>query len=91
MAREYEYGPTGGLFDFNRDGKLNFFEKNMEFEFMESFLKEDEDDEEDGIDLDSLDEFDPDLDELEDDDFEDADELEDDDFENEDDFGDDIF
>ncbi len=81
MAREYEYGPTGGLFDYNRDGKLDFFEKTMELEFMESFLKEDEDDVYDGIDFESLDELDPDLDEIEDDDFEDEDDFDEDDFE----------
>ena len=80
MSREYEYGPTGGLFDYNRDGKLDFFEKTMEFEFMESFLKEDEDDMDDDLDYESLDELDPDLDKIEEDDFEDEDDFDEDDF-----------
>ena len=73
--RKYEYGPTGGLFDFDRDGKLDFFEKTREYEFMESFLKDDDDEDDDNLDLD--DELDYEDDEDDDDD-EDENEDEDD-------------
>ncbi len=76
MLRDYRFGPTGGLFDLNRDGKLNFYEKAMEYEFMNSFLKDDDEDDDPDLDGD-LDLDDDDLDEDyndNDDDDEDSDE-----------------
>lgn len=42
-------GLFGDLFDFNGDGKLDWVEQAMEFQFMDSLMKDDEDgdDEED--------------------------------------------
>ncbi len=62
MSRDYRFGPTGGLFDLNRDGKLDFYEKAMEYEFMDSFLNDDDEDD----DLDLNDDLDEDDDEDED-------------------------
>lgn len=75
---KYEYGPTGGLFDFDRDGKLDFFEKTRELEFMGSFMLDEDDDDDDDLGLDDV---------LDDDDLDlDDDDLDDDEFDDDDDF-----
>ncbi len=75
---KYGYGPTGGLFDYDRDGKLDFFEKAREYEFMDSFLKDEEDEDEDDDDLDLDDDLDDD--DLDDDDYYDDDDDEEDEY-----------
>ena len=46
--------PMDELFDLNRDGKLDFGERTYKFDYMESFLKDDEEEEDDELDLDAL-------------------------------------
>ena len=71
----YPYGiPMNHLY---LDGKLDFHERMMEYEFMESFLK-DEDNEDDDDDLELEDDLDDDLDDDEFDEDEDDEEDEDD-------------
>lgn len=53
MAR----GIFGSMFDMNRDGKMNAWERAMEMAFLEDLEKEDND-----SDFDDLDEFDEDFD-----------------------------
>ena len=43
--------PTGGIFDLNRDGKMDAGERALEYDFIESFIDNDDDDDDDFDDL----------------------------------------
>lgn len=49
-------GLFGGMFDFDRDGDLDSFERAMEFQFLEELEREDDDD--DDYDYDDYDGYD---------------------------------
>ena len=83
FGNKYE-DPMDELFDFNRDGKLNSSERAYKYDYMESFLKDDDDEDDNDLDLDDLDLMDPDerreaLEEagLDPDDYDDLDDLDD--------------
>ncbi len=49
-------GPTGGIFDLNRDGVMDAGERALEYDFMTSFIdgNDDEDDDLDDFELDVI-------------------------------------